>query len=429
MSTATSAGRTAPHALRWWILVLLFLAMTVNILDRQVLSLVAPVLRDQFHLSNTQYGTIVMAFLLGMTAGQIPVGMLMDRKGARFGFVLIIAWWSAANMLHAFARSVAQFSVLRFLLGWGECGTYSGGVKVIGQWFPARERALAAGLFNSGSLAGAILAPPLIVFLMLRFGWPSAFLIPSLTGFLWLLPWLLLFHEPHHHPRLSEAERAGYAPPSGAAGAARLPVGPLLGLSAVWGVVLMRAFGGPVTHFYWYWLPEYLKRERGMSLEMIGLLAWLPFFTGGLGNIAGGWFSSRLIARGWNVDPARKLAFYLATALCLGAVLVPAAPNAGLALALICLASLGINAFAANLMGILTDLFPQRILARVSAITGVGDGAMSMTMMLVTGMVVDRFSYLPVFIGAGLFPVISLASLLVLVRRIRPVFGTERPAQ
>ncbi len=403
------------HRLRWWILLLLFLVMTINILDRQVLSLVAPLLRDQFRFSNTQYGVIVFSFLLGMTLSQIPVGMLMDRRGARFGFSLIVAWWSLANMMHGAARSVAQFSVLRFLLGTGECGTYSGGVKVIGQWFPAEERALAAGLFNSGSLAGAILAPPLIVFLMLRFGWPAAFLLPSLAGLLWLIPWLRLYRD-----------RGAQSPAAPAQADARMGVAALLAVPAVWGVVLMRSFGGPVTHFYWYWLPEYLKRERGMSLETIGLVAWLPFFTGGLGNIGGGWLSSRLIARGWSVDRARKTAFFLATALCLGAVFVPAAPSASAAVAFICLASLGINAFAANLMGILTDLFPQRILARVSAVTGVGDGAMSMIMMLATGVVVDRFSYLPVFVAAGLFPLLSLTSLLVLVGRIQPVAPPEQ---
>jgi len=162
-----------------------------------------------------------------------------------------------------------------------------------------------------------------------------------------------------------------------------------------------------------------------MSLEMIGLFAWLPFFSGGLGNIGGGWFSSRLIRRGWSVDRARKTAFYLATALCLLAVAVPACPNAASALTLICLASLGINAFAANLMGLLTDLFPQSILAKVSGLTGVGDGAVSMTMMLLTGVVVDRFSYLPVFIAAGMLPLISLSSLLALVRKVRPIPITD----
>lgn len=340
----------------------------------------------------------------------------MDRLGARRGFVWVIAWWSFASLMHAFARTMAQFSLFRFLLGVGECGTYSGGVKVIAQWFPQRERALAAGLFNSGSLAGAIVAPPLIVLLTLKFGWPAAFLLPSAAGFLWLIPWLKFYRDPPPRSRRISEEQENVQQPAPSVKAQSL--WPLLQIPAVWGVILMRAFGGPVTHFYWYWLPEYLKHERGMSLEMIGLFAWLPFFSGGIGNIGGGWFSSWLIKRGQSVDRARKTAFSLAVSLSLLAVFVPAAASVFWAITLICLASLGINAFAANLMGLLTDLFPEHILAKVSGITGIGDGGMSMILMLLTGVVVDRFSYLPVFIAAGLFPVVSLASLFGLVRWI-----------
>jgi ACS family hexuronate transporter-like MFS transporter len=158
-----------------------------------------------------------------------------------------------------------------------------------------------------------------------------------------------------------------------------------------------------------------------MSLGEIGLTAWMPFFAGGLGNIGGGWFSSRLIRRGWSVDRARKTAFVAAVVFCLAALMVPLAPGAPSALALICLASFGINALAANLIGLMTDLFPQAALARVSALTGVGDGMMSMFMMLTTGYVIDRYSYLPVFVGAALFPVGALACLFLAVGRIRPV--------
>jgi ACS family hexuronate transporter-like MFS transporter len=411
--------------LRWWILFLIFGALTLNILDRQVLSLVAPVIRDELHISNTQYGTIVFSFLLGMTLWNIPAGLMMDRLGPRVGFTLIVAWWSMASLLHSFARSVSQFSVLRFLLGMGECGNYSGGVKIISQWFPPRERALAGGLFNSGSLVGAILAPPLIVGIIRRFGWHYAFILPSALGFLWLAPWLLSYWEPWRHPRLSEEARRQAAEVKSAAKAQPVGFLPLLGLAPVWGVLLMRAMGGPVTHFYWYWLPEYLKHGRGMSLEMIGATAWLPFFFGGLGNIGGGWAASLLMGRGWGLDKTRKAVLVASVALCLAAVLVPLAPGAASALTLISAATLGINSVAATLIGLMTDLFPEEIVARVSGITGMGDGAMSMIMMQVTGIVVDHFSYFAVFIAAGLLPLASLTAFFVFVRRVRRV---ELPA-
>jgi ACS family hexuronate transporter-like MFS transporter len=419
------------HRIRWWILLLLFFAMEINILDRQVLSLVAPELRDEFQLSNTDYGRILFCFLLGMTLGQIPVGMMMDRLGPRVGFCVIFVGWSAANFLHGFAATVVQFALLRLLLCLNECGAYSGGVKVIGQWFRPSERAFAGGLFNSGSVIGAVVAPPLVVYLMTHYGWRGAFFIPSIVGLMWLIPWLLLYWEPWRHPRLKQQGIVAGGSVSAAPVAAPPVSGPqpsiwlLLTLAPVWGVVLIRAFGGPVTHFYWYWLPEYLKRERGMTLEAIGMFAWLPFLCGGIGNIGGGWLSSHLIRRGWTVNRARKTVMILGGCFCLLAVLIPFAPTAGAAIAIICLASLGINAIAANLMGLIADLFPQQILARISGMTGVGDGVVSMLMMLLAGVVIDRFSYTPVFIGVGILPVLSLTALMVLVGRIRPISLAE----
>lgn len=403
------------------ILLLLFFAITINILDRQVLSLVAPVLRDRLHLSNTEYGIIVFGFLLGMAVGQVPIGALLDRIGARKGFTAIVAWWSAANVSHAFMRTVFGFSAMRFLLGIGECGNYSAGVKVIGQWFPPKDRALAAGIFNGGSLAGAIVAPPLITYLMLHYGWQSAFLLPSAAGLIWLLPWLKSYWEPWQHPALPEEVRAEAAKERATAAGPEVPIRALLAYPAVWGVILMRSFGAPVTHFYWYWLPEYLKHGRGMSLEAIGLTAWMPFLAGGIGNIGGGWLSRVLMERGWGVDKARKFVLTLAVSICLVVVLVPLAGGPLTALASISAASLAINAYAANLMGLITDLVPERMLARVSGLTGVGDNVMSMIAMLLTGVVVDRFSYTPIFIAAGIFPIVSLCAFFGLVRVVRPI--------
>ncbi len=402
------------------ILLLLFLAITINILDRQVLSLAAPVLRDQLHLSDTDYGIIVFAFLLGMAVGQVPIGALLDRIGARRGLAFIAGWWSLANAAHGFMGSMVQFSAMRFLLGIGECGNYSAGVKVIGQWFPPKDRALAAGFFNGGSLAGAIVAPPLITYLIMHYGWRSAFVLPSAAGALWILPWLKTYWEPWKHPALTAEERAA-AKPSQAGAGAPPATRVLLANAAVWGAILMRSFGAPVTHFYWYWLPEYLKHGRGMSLQAIGLTAWMPFLAGGIGNIGGGWVSSLLIGRGWSVDATRKVVFSAAAAVCLVVVLVPMAGGPASALALISAASLAINAYAANLMGLITDLFPERILARVSGLTGVGDNVTSMLAMLLTGIVVDRFSFTPVFIAVGILPLLSVAAFFVLVRKVRPL--------
>jgi len=391
---------------RWAILALLFFSIAINLLDRQVLSLVAPILRDRFQLSNTQYSYIVFSFLLGMTVSQAPAGVLLDRRGARFGLPFIMLWWSAANALHALAGSVASFSALRFLLGVGESGNYSGGVKVIAQWFPAERRALAGGIFNTGSVVGALIAPPIVIWIATRFGWQMAFLLPSLLGLAWIFPWL-----------------AAYRPAAPPAAAAVPPprLRTLLGIRQVWGVMLVRALSGPVNHFYWYWLPEYLRRERGFSMEQIGVWAGLPFLFGGLGNVAGGWLSSWLITRGWTVDAARKVTFKLGSFCCLGSAAVPLTPSPFYALALICLASFGISACAATWIGIVTDLFPQQVSAQVTGLAGMNEGLFNMILTLSTGAVIDRYSYLPVLAAAGLLPALALAALLVVVGRIERV--------
>jgi ACS family hexuronate transporter-like MFS transporter len=391
---------------RWWVLLLLLLSLAVNLIDRQVLSVLAPDIRDELRLTNTQYSYLVFSFLLGMTLFQVPAGILLDRRGVRAGLPLLMLFWSTANALHASARSVSQFCAFRFLLGAGECGNYSAGIKVISQLFPPSERALAGGIFNSGTLLGAFLAPPIVVAISLRFGWHEGFLFPSVLGLFWILPWLAFYR----------------ADPKRAVGrSAPLKLLPLFRLRQVWGVILMRLLGGPVIHFYWYWLPEYLKRERHFSMERIGLLAGVPFFFAGLGNILGGWYSGHLMRRGYSADRSRKLTFLGAAGLCLTSMLVPVAPGEWIPIALISLATFGESVYTAAYIGTITDLFSERVLASLSGVAGAGEGIVNMLLMLVTGMVVDRFSYLPVFLAAGLMPVLGLLVLLFLIRRVEPV--------
>ena len=238
---------------RWWILTLLFLVTVINFVDRQSLSIVAPVLRDSLHLSNTDYGRIVAAFQAGMMLAEFPMGLLMDKRGVRFGLSFAVLWWSLANGLHVFARTMMQFSVLRFWLGTGECGNFSGAMKVISQWYPAKERAL----------AGSIIAPPLLVFFTLRMGWPAAFLLPSLLGFLWVAAWIPLYRAPEQHPLISREELEYIQAGREVGENVTIRSMDLLRLKQTWGLILCRFMVGPVVQFYIYWMPEYLYRERG----------------------------------------------------------------------------------------------------------------------------------------------------------------------
>lgn len=391
---------------RWCTLALLLLSLAVNLLDRQVLSVLAPVIRDELRLTNTEYSYIVFSFLLGMTLFQVPAGILLDRWGVRLVLPLLMVFWSVANALHASANTVVQFCFFRFLLGVGECGNYSAGIKAISRLFPPSQRALAGGIFNSGTLLGAFLAPPIVVAISLRFGWRDGFLLPSLLGLLWIVPWFIFYRREH---------------PAAIASPEKPRVAPLLRSRHVWGVILMRVLGGPVIHFYWYWLPEYLKHERHFSMERLGLLAGVPFFFAGLGNVAGGWFSGRLMHRGWSADRSRKLTLLLAAAFCLTSMLVPVVPGEWAPIALISLATFGATAYSAAYIGTITDLFSERVLASLTGLAGAGEGLINMVLMLSTGVVVDRFSYLPVFLAAGLMPFLGFLVLIFVIRRIEPV--------
>ena len=390
---------------RWVILSLLFGSITINLLDRQVLSVMAPLIRDELSLSSIEYSYVVFAFTLGLTVFQVPAGLLLDRKGARVGLPLVMLVWSMANALHATARGVWQLCAFRFLLGAGECGNYSAGVKVISQRFPAQERALAGGLFNSGTVIGAALAPGVLVTLAALYGWRMTFVIPSILGLAWIVPWMMFYRD--QGPVQTSQDSTGFWP--------------LLGYRQVWGVMLMRALAGPVVHFYWYWLPEYLKRERGFTMEMIGAYAGLPFLFAGLGNVCGGAFAAALMKRGISADRTRKAAFVIAAALCALSMLVPLVASEFTALALICGATFGLASMAANHIGTLGDLFQPKVLAGVTGLTGMLEGMVNMILTLATGVVVERFSYFPVFMAAGLLPALATMSLLVLVRKVEPV--------
>jgi ACS family hexuronate transporter-like MFS transporter len=408
--------------MRWWILGMLFCVTMINFIDRQTLSVTAPKLREIFQLSNTQYGIIVSAFQFGMVAGEFPMGWLMDWRGSRFGLTFAVIWWSIANAMHALARSLTHFSLFRFWLGTGECGNFSGGNKVVSQWFPVKERAFAIGIFNSASMIGTMVAPFLIVPILHRYGWQTAFLVPSVLGMAWAGVWWAFYRAPEDHRHLTPAE-AAYIRSDQAPG----PAGPkpsnreLLRHKEVWGLMLCRFLVGPVVQFYIYWMPEYLYRARGFTLTDVAFFAWIPFLFGDLGSIGGGWASGFLIRRGFSVRQARVMTMGLGATLCflsLAVVLVKTVPVALLA---ICFVLFGHTALSANMFAAMSDLFPSSAVARVTGLTGIAGGVSGMMFPLLTGWLVDHISYTPVFAMASLMPAAGLLVLVALAGRFQQV--------
>ena len=393
---------------RWLMISLAFWATTINYLDRQTLSVAAPVLRDQFHMSNTEYSRVLFAFLLAYTIMNGVSGPLIDRLGTRLGYGLCIAWWSAAALLHAFARGALSLGVFRFLLGIGEAGNWPGGVKVVAEWFPERERALASGIFNSGSAVGAILAPPVVVYIISRLGWPAAFAGIGLTGFVWLVFWWPVYRTP-------DATAGG----GDSAHSARIPVQRLLRSRFVLAFTFSKIFLDPVWYFYIFWFPEYLKRARHFDMASIGAYAWIPFAVAGAGNFAGGLLAEYLLRRGLTVTSARKASVTFFAALMLSAIPAVLTRQAWASIALVSIAMFGYTGSLANMLSIPADVFPGSAVASVYGLASMGSGLGGMLFTLITGWAVDHYSYTPVFIGFGIMPLICALILWTLAGPLR----------
>jgi ACS family hexuronate transporter-like MFS transporter len=376
---------------------LAFWATVINYLDRQTLSVAATTLREQFHMTNVDYSHVLFGFQLAYTIMNGVSGPLMDRLGTRLGYGLCVLWWSIAAMLHAFASGTLSLGLFRFLLGAGEAGNWPAAVKVVSEWFPEKERAMAAGIFNSGSAVGAILAPPIVAFLVLRAGWRTAFLFVGITGLIWLVFWFRLYQTP------ARAANEKQEP--------AVPVRELLASRFVWFFMLSKVFLDPVWWFYTFWFPEYLRRARGFDLAKIGAVAWIPFLVAGLGNLCGGWLSSYLLKRGCSLTVARKSAVTFFAVLMTSAIPAVLVPEAWLSIALVSIAMTGYTGSLANMLSIPADVFPKNAVASVYGLASMGSSAGGMVFTLITGWAVDHYSYTPVFIGFGLMPLVC-ASIL-----------------
>ncbi len=435
-----SSARPIPHSpfpiphsipyLRYWIIGLVFLATVINYLDRQTLSVVAPVLRDQFHLTNTQYSYATVAFMLAYTIFNGVSGRIIDLLGSRRGYILIMAWWSVAAMAHSAVAGIWGLVICRFLLGAGEAGNWPAGVKVSAEWFPVKERAFANGIFNSGAAIGAVIATPVVAFITYYYGWRWAFVLVGSAGFLWLFAWWLLYEVPQRHPRISPAELEHITRRDDAVAEPDDDV-PLPGfwrlfrMRFVWGLTLSKIFLDPVWYLYIFWFAEYLKRQRGFDLAAIGMYGWIPFLTADAGNLVGGWMSGHLMRRGWSANSARKGTITLFAALMASAIPAVLVEDAWMAIAFISCATMGYTAINANMLTLPSDVFPRNAVSTVYGIASMGAGFGGMIFMYTTGKVVDAFSYKPIFFAAGVMPLTCALLLWTLVPPVRKMTREE----
>lgn len=400
-----------PHPKSWWpkrwqIAALLFASTTINYLDRQTLSVLAPSLKTEFHWSNTDFALIVMAFRASYAIGQTAAGRWLDRVGTRAGLTLTVAFYSVAAMATSFANGLASFAFFRFLLGAGESGNWPGAAKAVAEWFPRRERGLAVAVYDSGSAIGGAIAPLIVLALVGWFGsWRPAFVIIGLLGFAWIIAWRRVCPpQPPPHPE-APAEPAGERPSMSA----------LLRLRQTWGLILGRTLTDPVWFFVSDWFAIFLV-AKGYKIEDTAAGFWVPFLAADLGNFAGGWFSGWLIRAGWPVERARKA---VVVAGGIGMTLLIPAVWASSFVAIVSLFAIATFSYAALSTMVLTlpaDIFPDHSVATVSGLTGTGAGLGTIASTLLIGTVADRYSFAPVLVGASLIPLAAVVMVLWLVR-------------
>lgn len=394
---------------RWWIVWALFGSTVLNYFNRQTLSVLAPLISKELHLSHSDLSHIFAAFQVSYAVTWLLGGIVLDIIGTRLGLSIAVVWWSLVSFVTSFASSISTFAALRFLLGIGEGFNWPGASKAVAECFPPKERGLAVAIFDSGSSVGGAIAALCIPWIALQFGWRTAFAFSGLLGLVWLAWWLIVYPSRNRILPVHTIEEVPKRPMF------RLWI-PILKKRETWAIVIGRSLTDPVWWFYVFWLPQYLSDTRGFSLQKIALFAWIPFVAADAGNFAGGFGSGALIERGMSVMRARKCICVVSCLPMLAGIPAALVESPFLALTLICFALFGYAAWSTMGLTLPSDLFPPDVVGSVTGLSGLGAGAVSTIFTLLIGALVDRFSYVPAFIVAGIMPLLATVSILWLIR-------------
>ena len=422
IETAGAGTGKNPGNVRWLICALLFFAATVNYMDRQVIALLKPTLQIRLGWTENGYADIVFAFTLAYGVGSLLVGKLIDRLGTRVGFASAVFFWSISAMAHAAAGTVLQFAAARFSLGIGEAGSFPASIKAIAEWFPKRERAIATGIFNSGTNVGAIVTPLLVKWLMKQFGWQMAFIVTGALGFLWIGLWLALYRRPEESSLLSPAELAFIRSDSQELASIEVPWRRLIMLRQAWAVGLGKFFTDPIWWVYLFWIPDFLSRNLQLDLSGMVLPLFVIYTGASVGSIGGGWLSSGLLKRGWNVNASRKTAMLVCALAVTPIMLAARTGNSWFAICLIALAAGAHQGWSANIYTLASDMFPRGAVASVVGFGTLMGTIGGMGIAKIVGFVLQRTgSYLPVFVIAGSAYLVALCFVQGLAPRLERV--------
>jgi MFS transporter, ACS family, hexuronate transporter len=405
---------------RWVICALLFFATTVNYVDRAVLGVLAPTLRTEIGWNDQHYGYITAAFTLAYAIGFLFAGWLIDKIGTKIGYTIYLIVWSIAAASHGLARSAFGFGLARFGLGIGESGNFPAAIKTIAEWFPKKERALATGIFNAGTNVGAVVAPAVVPWITLQWGWQSAFVITGIAGLVWVAFWLPIYGKPSEHPRVSRPELAHIEsdPPDPDV---KIPWGHLLPHRQTWAFSIGKFMIDSIWWFYLFWFPLFMNDRFGVDLKGIGLPMITVYLLADVGSVFGGWLSSSLIGRGWTINAARKTAMLICAICILPVTMAPIVDGKWLAVWLVGIAAASHQGFSANLFTTASDMFPRKAVGSVVGIGGFAGAMGGFFMNLGVGWLKQNTgSYLVMFMIAGFTYVVALLIIHLLAPKLEP---------
>jgi ACS family hexuronate transporter-like MFS transporter len=405
---------------RWLICALLFFAATINYIDRQVIGILKPTLQTEIGWTEIEYSWIVFSFQAAYALGLLLVGGLIDKIGTRLGSSLSITVWSIAAMAHALAHSVMGFAAARFALGIGEAGYFPAAIKTTAEWFPKKERALATGIFNSGTNVGALTTPLIVPWIAINYGWQMAFIITGAIGFIWLVFWLLIYRKPEDDPKLSQAELA-YIRSDPPESTVKIPWARLFPHRQTWAFALGKFLTDPIWWVYLFWLPDFLNKQHGLDLKNFGIPLAVIYIIADVGSIGGGWLSSALIKRGWSINAGRKTAMLICALAVVPIVFAAQTANLWIAVLLIGIAAAAHQGWSANIFTLASDMFPRQAVGSVVGIGGMFGSIGGMLIALVVGQILQLTgSYVPIFAIAASAYLIALLIIHLLAPRLEP---------
>ncbi len=405
---------------RWTICALLFFATTINYIDRQVIGILAPTLQKDIGFNDIDYGYIVTAFQAAYAIGLVLFGRFIDKIGTKIGYLVSIAVWTIAAAGHALAATAFEFGLARFSLGLGESGNFPAAIKSTAEWFPKKERAFATGLFNSGANVGAIVAPIVVPWLTLTWGWQEAFIFTALLGLIWIVLWVWIYDVPEKHKKVSKAELEYINSDPPEEESVKIPWLSLLKYKQAWAFLIGKFLTDPIWWFYLYWLPKFLNDRYHLDLAHLGLPLVVIYSMTTVGSIYGGWLSGAFIKRGWSINKGRKVVMLICALLVVPIIFASTVPE-WWAVILIGIAASAHQGWSANIFTTVSDMFPKRAVASVVGLGGMAGAIGGMLISTAAGFIIQiTGQYLVLFIVCGFAYLVALLIFHLLVPRMEP---------